>query len=141
MNRSMLELAYKPIKTGLIIASVFYFLRGHNQPGGGFIGALLISVAFLLQAMAISVEKAKKSMVADPITFIILGIFVAILSALPGLLQTGVPMSGVWVTLNLPIIGDLKLGTPLLFDFGVYLTVFGVITTMSFQFLNHITWK
>ncbi|NBC83540.1 MAG: Na(+)/H(+) antiporter subunit B [Bacteroidetes bacterium] len=141
MDKTVLQLAYKPLRVILIIVSMYYFLRGHNSPGGGFIGALILSAGFIFQAMAVNTNSARRSMLIEPEWYIHIGLLMSIVSSIPGWIYVNTPMTGVWTTINLPLAGDIKLGTPLLFDLGVYVCVFGVVTSMSFQFLKHIKWN
>lgn len=110
----------------LLLFSIFLLLRGHNLPGGGFIGGLVAGAAVLLQLLARGEVHVREDF---PITFRLflpLGLLVAAAAGVLGML-TGEPfLTGMWVTLPAPGFGELKLGTPLLFDIGVYLVVIGM---------------
>lgn len=115
----------------LLIFSIFLLLRGHNLPGGGFAGGLVASCAFVLQALAFGVASARKLLVFDPIAVLAAGLFVALASGLIGSFD-GLPfLTGLWDKTPIPLIG--KLGTPLLFDFGVYLVVGGICCLIVFS--------
>ncbi len=113
--------------------SVFLLLRGHNEPGGGFVGGLVVSAAFALYALAYDVATARRLLWMDTRLFIWIGLLVAAGSGLGPLLQGRPFMTGQWGHLVLPGIIDLGLGTPLLFDLGAYLVVFGVTLTIIFS--------
>lgn len=114
----------------LLLFSVFLLLRGHNEPGGGFVGGLVVAAAFALYAIAHDVARARRVLGVDPRTLIGLGLLVGLVSGLFGLVA-GLPfMSGQWSEYSVPLLG--KLGTPLLFDTGVYLVVIGVTLTIIF---------
>lgn len=115
----------------LLIFSIFLLLRGHNLPGGGFAGGLVASCAFVLQALAFGVASARKLLVFDPITVLAAGLFVALASGLIGSLDGLTFLTGLWDKTPIPLIG--KLGTPLLFDFGVYLVVGGICCLIVFS--------
>ena len=110
----------------LLLLSVFLLFRGHHEPGGGFSGGLVAAAAFVLCRFAFGVEEVKRALPVDPRALMGAGLLVALGSgSLP--LLTGQPlMTGLWGRLPVPGVGDLDLGTPLLFDLGVYLTVVGV---------------
>jgi multicomponent Na+:H+ antiporter subunit B len=109
-----------------LLFSIFLLLRGHNQPGGGFSGGLVGAAAFALYAIAFDAAEARRALRVDPRTLIAVGLLVAAASAVLGLLVGEPFMTGLWTTLSLPIFGDLKVGTPLLFDVGVYIVVIGI---------------
>ncbi|NJK81535.1 MAG: Na+/H+ antiporter subunit B [Chloroflexaceae bacterium] len=115
----------------MLLFSFFILLRGHNLPGGGFIGGLVAAAAFALFVIAYDVNAARSVLGIEPIRLIGIGLLVAIGSGLPGLLL-GMPfMTGLWLEPEIPALG--KLGTPLLFDVGVYLVVIGIVLTIVFS--------
>ena len=112
----------------LALLSIFLLLRGHNLPGGGFIGGLVAAAAFALYATAYGVAAARYVLRFDPWSVIGVGLGVAVLSGLLAAFSGRPFLSGLW--LELP--GGLKLGTPLLFDVGVYFVVIGIVLMMVF---------
>ncbi|MFQ3661055.1 MAG: Na+/H+ antiporter subunit B [Chloroflexaceae bacterium] len=113
----------------LLLLSLFMLVRGHNLPGGGFIGGLVAASAFILQIIAYGPKYVRE---VFPISFLRLAAFGVIFAALWGLigLVTGQAfMLAFWIKEPIPGIG--KLGTPVLFDIGVYLTVIGVTTQLA----------
>lgn len=130
MTSLILSTAARYILPLLLLFSVFLLLRGHNEPGGGFVGGLVAAAAFALYAIAYDVATARRVLSVDPRTLIGLGLLVALGSGMVGLV-TGQPfMTGLWSEYAVPILG--KVGTPLLFDIGVYLVVIGVTLTIIF---------
>lgn len=110
----------------LLLFSAFLLVRGHHEPGGGFGGGLVAAAAFVLYRLAFGVEEVKRVLPLDARALIGAGLLVAIAGGSAALL-TGRPlMTGLWWQVRVPGFGDLDLGTPLLFDVGVYLTVLGV---------------
>ena len=103
--------------------SLFTLLRGHNEPGGGFIGGLLAVTAFALYALAFDAAHARKLLRIPPRLLIGLGLLLALASGCTGWLAGQPFMFGVWLPFVLP--AELKLGSVLLFDVGVYLVVLG----------------
>lgn len=115
----------------LVLVSFFLLLRGHNEPGGGFVGGLVAAASFTLYALAHNVAKARRALRIDPRTLIAVGLLTAFVSGLPALLGGEPFMTGQWTAFELPVLG--KLGTPLLFDAGVYLLVIGISMTIIFS--------
>ncbi len=115
----------------LLIFSFFLLLRGHNEPGGGFVGGLVAAAAYALYFIANGVEKAEKLLKVEPIKLIAIGLSFALLSTIPSLLAQKNFMTGVWLKINFPVVG--KVGTPLLFDVGVYLLVLGISLKIIFS--------
>jgi len=109
----------------LLIFSVFLLLRGHNEPGGGFVGGLVASAAIVLYALAEGVEKARRLLKIEPRLLIGGGILVALVSGTLPLLFGKPFLTGLWLPWILPVLGHA--GTPLLFDLGVYLLVAGMV--------------
>lgn len=115
----------------LLIFSFFLLLRGHNEPGGGFVGGLVAAAAYALYFIANGVEEAEKLLKAEPINLITIGLILAVISAIPALFAGKNFMTGLWLDTSFPVIG--KLGTPLIFDVGVYLLVLGVSLKIIFS--------
>ena len=115
----------------ILLFAVFAFLRGHNEPGGGFIGGLVASSAFVLYIFAFSIEDARALLRVSPVSLIAVGLLIAVGSTLVSPLIFQQPfMEGGWGTLEILAVG--KLGTPLFFDLGVMLTVVGVVLSIVF---------
>ncbi len=114
-----------------LVFSIFLLVRGHNEPGGGFVGGLAAASAFALVLGADGLAKARRVLRVDPLVLVGTGLAVALLSGLPPLLDGGAFLTGHWLDAKIPAIGHL--GTPFLFDVGVYLTVLGVATTIVFE--------
>lgn len=113
----------------LLLYSIFLLLRGHNEPGGGFIGALVAALAFALVALAYAPAPARRMLRIDARALIGAGLTLAILAAVAGMLH-GLPvLSAEWRVLVLRG-REIWLGTPILFDLGVYLAVLGSTVTM-----------
>jgi multicomponent Na+:H+ antiporter subunit B len=113
----------------LLVFSLFMLLRGHNEPGGGFIAGLTASAAFALHAIAFGAPSTRRVLYVDTHAIIGWGLLIALVSGVPALLQGRAFMGGAW--LHVEIAGrELELGTPLLFDLGVYLVVLGAVVTI-----------
>jgi multicomponent Na+:H+ antiporter subunit B len=117
----------------MLIASVYMLFRGHNEPGGGFIGGLFAALAFALLALADSVDTARKALIVHPIVLIGVGLFLAFLSGLPGVLSHGSFLTHWWAEL-----GSLHLGTATTFDIGVFFVVIGGVLSLVFRFYEGV---
>jgi multisubunit Na+/H+ antiporter MnhB subunit len=114
------------ISVGLMLVfSVHLLLRGHHEPGGGFIGGLVAATGLVLYALAEGPAAVRAALRVDPRTVAFAGLAVALASCLVGA-GGGAPfLTAVWVEL-----GGAKLGTPILFDAGVYLVVVGGVIAL-----------
>lgn len=135
MLRSLLlETASRALLPLILVFSVFLLVRGHNEPGGGFVGGLVAASAFALVAVATGVDPARRMLRVDPRTLIALGLGVALASATAPLLLGRPFLSGLWPDRVFPVVG--KLGSPLWFDVGVYLVVIGVVLTVLWALME-----
>lgn len=114
-----------------LVFSVFLLVRGHNEPGGGFVGGLTAASAFALVMASDGLEMARRLLRFDPLAFVGAGLSVALLSGAPPLFDGGAFLTGHWLEAKIPVIGHI--GTPFLFDVGVYLTVLGVVVAIIFE--------
>ena len=112
----------------LLIYSLFLLFRGHNAPGGGFVGGLVAAAAFTVFAIAFGVQSARDALRISPRNLIAAGLITALISAFFGPFHGEPFMTGAWGSRSYPGIG--KIGTPFLFDVGVYLVVLGVVLTI-----------
>ncbi|MDC0683482.1 MULTISPECIES: Na+/H+ antiporter subunit B [Sorangium] len=111
----------------LIIVSIYALLRGHDEPGGGFLGGLIIASAFSLHILAYDVPSTRQLLRVAPQTLMGLGLSTILLSGVVGLVAGGSFLQGVWATVPVPGLGDVAVGTPVLFDVGVYAAVMGMV--------------
>ncbi len=134
MNRSIILSTATRLLFGLLFMfSIFLLLRGHNRPGGGFIGGLVAASAFILLAMSFRMKTTKEILRVDPLYIVGSGLILAVASGLPSLFSGEPFMKGMWI--HTKLFGtSLHLGTPLLFDMGVFLLVIGFTLVVVFSF-------
>lgn len=120
-----------------LLVGIYIFLRGHNQPGGGFVAALVFSIAILLQYLASGFDwtDARKRMGEHPL--IGLGIMIATATGLGSLLFGAPFLASSFGYFHLPMIGEFELATAMLFDLGVACVVVGAVT-MALSQLAHV---
>ncbi len=119
-----------------LVVSFYLFMRGHNQPGGGFVAGLVMSVAFILQYMVAGTQWVEAQMSLRPMRWMGFGLFSATLTGL-GALFAGYPFltTHTW-HLSLPLLGDIHIASALFFDVGVYAMVVGS-TLLMLTALGH----
>jgi len=111
----------------IFVVSLALLWRGHNLPGGGFIGGLMASGAILLHAFGNGPE-ASLRLLGNPIRWMVAGLTLAGLASVSGWVFEGVFFAGVWLpSFELPLLGQVHLGTFLPFDVGIYLAVTGFV--------------
>jgi multisubunit Na+/H+ antiporter MnhB subunit len=114
----------------MLVLAVFVLWRGHNEPGGGFIGGLLAAGGVAIYQLAYGAEGARRLLRVDPRALAGIGLLAALAGGLAALIENSVFLTGLWAPWEIPGIG--KVGTPLLFDLGVFLLVVGSVLTVLF---------
>ncbi|TVR77152.1 MAG: Na+/H+ antiporter subunit B [Saprospirales bacterium] len=115
----------------LLLFSVFMLLRGHYEPGGGFVGGLIASIALVVYGYSNGISKIKSFLRFHPGGLIPIGVTLSLFAALIPLFLGKPFMTSVWLDYTVPIIGVP--GTTLLFDTGVYFVVVGTTLTIIFS--------
>jgi multicomponent Na+:H+ antiporter subunit B len=113
-----------------IAFSIYVLFRGHNDPGGGFIGGLIGSIALVFHAMTHGPSVTRKLLRLDPMVLIASGLFASASSTIMSLFVGKEFLTSLWADFYLPVIG--RPGTPILFDVGVYLLVIGIVLKVTF---------
>ena len=131
MTSTILRTATRVLMPLLLLFAVFLLLRGHNHPGGGFVGGLVVASSFVLYSIAFGVDAARRALLVTPSKLLGVGLLVALASTLPSVVSGQPFMTAQWVELGLA--GNVvAIGTPLVFDVGVFLAVVGVVSTIVF---------
>ena len=128
MSSMILSTMARPLFAVMLAVSLFILFRGHNEPGGGFVGGLVAASAFAILAFADGVERARSLLRVSPVAVIGAGLALGVASGVPGLATTGSFLTHLWVE-----VGPLKLGTTMIFDLGVYLVVSGGVMCLVFR--------
>ena len=114
----------------MLLFSVFVLLRGHNEPGGGFIGGLIAASAFAILGIASGVAPVRRALYFHPMAISGSGLFLAAMSGLLSLFFKVPFLTGLWASPD--ILGlTITVSTPMVFDIGVYLVVVGSITSIA----------
>lgn len=122
MNNVFLSISLKILSPLIFISSVYVLLKGHNEPGGGFIGGLLAALSWTLVKIG---SKADQSELQKTNFYIMgIGLGTMLLSGLYAALMQQQAFSAFWGPgLNLPLLGVVKISTVLFFDLGVYIVI------------------
>lgn len=130
MKSRILRTASNYLLPLLLLFSVFVLLRGHYLPGGGFIGGLVASIAFVLHAFANGLKKTRFLIRIHPGFLIPLGLAIALIAGIAPMFVDIPFLTGLWFEDPVPVIG--LIGSALFFDTGVFLVVIGVALTIIF---------
>jgi len=115
------------------VLALYLLLRGHNLPGGGFIAGLASAISLVLLSMGVGLQAMHTLMRFDPARLAVFGLLISALTGASPMLFGDVFLAHHHVSLkNVPLIGYLHIGTPLLFDLGVYLVVVGITCKIIF---------
>ncbi|MDX8348309.1 monovalent cation/H+ antiporter subunit A [Cognatiyoonia sp. IB215446] len=116
-----------------IVVGLYIFLRGHNEPGGGFVAGLVIAIALLMQYMASGFAWTQERKKIEYHTMIGLGVVIAALTG-AGSWLAGTPfLTSAYTYVHLPPIEEFELATAMIFDLGVFLTVLGAVMLMLYS--------
>lgn len=130
MNTVIFRTAAPVLTALMLVFSVFVLLRGHNEPGGGFIGGLIGASGLLIYGIASGVEATRRALRVHPIVLAGLGVVLAALSGFVSLLADAPFLTGLWWIFEADG-SEIALSTPLLFDIGVYAVVVGSVGTIG----------
>jgi multisubunit Na+/H+ antiporter MnhB subunit len=125
MKSVILRAATRLLSGLVLVLSVYLLWRGHNLPGGGFIAALVAATGFALVVLTEGPKAVRGGLRIHPQQLVGVGLLVALCSGTLGLFRQHPFLTGVWWPAGKPIIG-----TPFLFDVGVFLVVLGAILTV-----------
>lgn len=117
----------------LLIFSAYMLLRGHNAPGGGFIGGLIAATGFVVYAIACGTKDARRALRFDPGSIAGVGLGIALLAGLAAAIFGDALFTGQWLFIGATDDSKgLPLSTVLVFDIGVYLVVLGATLSIAF---------
>ena len=133
MNSVILRAGARLLAVLLMIFSLYMLLRGHNAPGGGFIGGLIAATGFVVYAIACGTQDARKALRFDPGSIAGAGLGIALFAGVMALFWGDALFTGQWL-----FIGEteeskgLPLSSVLVFDVGVFLVVLGAVLSITF---------
>lgn len=131
MNSVILRAATRLLVPLMLVFSVYMLLRGHNEPGGGFIGGLIAAIGFALHAVSFGRDATRRALRMDPGAIAMIGLGIALAAGLVSALAGDSFFTGQWWFFGA---GEGSKGIPistvLLFDIGVYLVVVGAVISL-----------
>jgi multicomponent K+:H+ antiporter subunit A len=127
-----------------VLVSVYFFMRGHNAPGGGFVAGLVMSVALVLQFIVSGTEWVEEHLRIYPRRWIAAGLLLALATG-SGAVLFGYPFLTTHTAhLHLPVLGELHVPSALFFDIGVFALVLGatmlILTALAHQSVRSHRW-
>jgi len=123
MQSVILKTATRLMVGLILVFAVYLLMRGHHEPGGGFAAALVAGTAFALLAITEGPQKVRRAVRLTPATIATAGLSLSLAAGVLPLVFSEPFLTGIWWQPGM----DLALGTPMLFDLGVFLAVLGGI--------------
>jgi multicomponent K+:H+ antiporter subunit A len=129
----MMVVATRVMMPIAMVVGAYIFLRGHNQPGGGFVAGLVVSIALLMQYMASGFAWTHARQRIGYHEMIGMGVIIAGLTG-AGAWLAGKPfLTSAFGYFHIPPIEEFELATAMLFDLGVFLAVLGAVMLMLYS--------
>ena len=134
MTSLILSTATRLIAGLMLVFSIFILLRGHNDPGGGFIGGLITVTAFALYGKSRGIAEARRALYIEPTVLAVIGLACSLAAGVISLFVGDPFLTGQWLFIGGDGHGDkgIPLSSILLFDVGVYLVVVGSVLGVLF---------
>jgi multicomponent K+:H+ antiporter subunit A len=121
----MLATASRVLLPLAVVIAVWFFLRGHNAPGGGFVAGLALALGLLVPWVAHGDAWMTARLRGGFQPWIAWGLAIATLTGLGSLAFDHPFMTSAYVAPSLPVIGKVSIATAMFFDMGVFLVVTG----------------
>jgi multicomponent Na+:H+ antiporter subunit B len=133
MNNVILRSSVKILTPLIFFFSIIVLLKGHNDPGGGFIGGLLGALGWVVYRLG----TGKQELPFNMIYVMSIGLALCLFSGLYAVFVDTPFLTGHWGPgINIPTLGVVKLSTPLFFDIGVYMVVTAGAVRMLSSFMK-----
>ena len=129
---AFVDVSVRLVFHAVVLMSLWLLFAGHNQPGGGFVGGLLAGAAITLRYIAGGIDLVRGRSRFRPWTVLGAGLLLAAGTAIDSLLRDGTVLDLGLASIDLPVVGVIKLSSAIAFDTGVYLLVVGVVL-MAFE--------
>ncbi len=123
----MLVVATRVMMPIAVMVGVYIFLRGHNEPGGGFVAGLVVSIALLMQYMASGFAWAQARQRADYHAIIASGVLIAAATGVGAWFADRPFLTSAFGYFQIPPMDKFELATAMAFDLGVFLAVVGSV--------------
>jgi multicomponent K+:H+ antiporter subunit A len=110
-----------------LLVSAYLFLRGHNEPGGGFIAGLVTGAALVVEYIAHGGHRAERRLGWSHVSLAGAGILIATVTGLASWVLDYPFLTSTFGYVTLPVVGSFEVASALAFDLGVYLGVVGAV--------------
>ncbi len=130
INDLILRTITKLVVFIILTLAIYLFFSGHDAPGGGFIGGLVLASAIVLLLLTYDIETIKYSIPFDFKIVSATGALIVLLTGLGSIIFGEPFLTQTFATFNLPFIGVVELSTVTFFELGVALAVVGVVVTI-----------
>ena len=129
---ALLDTSMKVLYPSILVLGIYFLLAGHNRPGGGFVGGLMIGAAISLRYVAGGVDAVRSSFRLRPHVILGGGLLIAATTALAPVVLGGSILEHGAKEFDLPLFHHVKVTSALPFDLGVALVVIGLVL-MAFE--------
>ena len=129
-----IDVSVRIVFAAVMIGSLWLLFAGHNQPGGGFVGGIIAGAAVSLRYVAGGIAEVRRLSRGRPWMFLGVGMLISVTTAIVPLLFGGEVLETGSFTLDLALLGSVKVTSALAFDIGVYLAVLGLALMMFESF-------
>ncbi len=130
INEVLLQSVTKIIVFIILTLAIYLFFSGHNNPGGGFVGGLVLASSFVLMLLAFDIETVKHGIPVDFKLVAALGAAIVVITGLGAVVFGEAFLTQTFRVFDIPVFGLIELSTVTIFELGVSLTVVGVVVTI-----------
>ncbi|MEN8896902.1 MAG: monovalent cation/H+ antiporter subunit A [Yoonia sp.] len=127
MHPMMMVVMTRVIMPVVIIVGFYIFWRGHNEPGGGFIAGLIVSIGVVMQYMASGYAWTSARLRYPYHDIIGAGVLIAGLTGIGSWFFAKPFLTSDFTYVRIPPFEKFELATAALFDLGVFLAVVGAV--------------
>ena len=135
-----IDVSVRIVFAAVMVGSLWLLFAGHNQPGGGFVGGIVAGAAVSLRYVAGGLAEVRRLSRGQPWMVLGAGLLIAVTTAIVPLLLGGAVLETGSFTLDLPLLGSMKVTSALVFDIGVYLAVIGLAMMVFESFGDDTAW-
>ena len=137
MNNVFLSISLKFLSPLIFLSSIYVLLKGHNEPGGGFIGGLLAALSWTLVKLGSRPKHSEREVFKENFYIMGIGLSISMFSGIYAVFFDKPLFTAFWGPgINVPILGALNLSTVLFFDLGVYIVVLFASIKMLRSFMD-----
>jgi multicomponent Na+:H+ antiporter subunit A len=127
LRSPILEVVTRLVFHTIVLFSIYLLFAGHNAPGGGFAGGLVVGLALVLRYLAGGRHELNVAAPVDAGAVMGAGLFIALSTGLAAMVAGGEVLQSTLLDWHLPVLGHVHFVTSMVFDVGVYLVVIGVV--------------